>query len=250
MTRRKHPKAKQSEASLRNELAALKRQAAFLRKKNAAMDAIAGLSPNEIAEVIRLSSAAKAVKLARPAPTEMAMQRIIPKPVQQVASSELIEVHCDGGCRDNGTKDALGAWAFLVMNTGFEASDVLTETTNNRAELRAMIEAVRHIREAHSGHPIRVYSDSQLTIKCAGGVYKKKSNLDLWSEYESISKGLSITYQWVRAHSGIPGNERCDTLCNQEMDEYTERLSMPDDGIEHMRSIAGTAFDSGWLQQK
>lgn len=243
MRKKNSPKNKWVAEKQKAEIARLQRQATLLTNRIAAATTLEGMTDNEVSAFLLASRAAKAKKTAPilldeiPALTQ-SLQCSTMRQVSPLAErKELIEIHCDGGCRDNGTKNALGAWAYHVLNTGHEDSECIEGTTNNRAELSALIEAVKYAKMAHSGHPVRIYSDSQLTIHCATGVWKKKSNMDLWQKYGSVSGGMDVTFQWVRAHSGIPGNERCDELCNRAMDEITESIAAIPDSLAHIRTI-------------
>lgn len=118
-----------------------------------------------------------------------------------------------------------GGWAFLVKNP--DGTEVLesggeTMTTNNRMEMRAMIEALR----ATSG-PCVVYSDSEYLVKGASAWmdgWKRKGwvtsakqpvkNQDLWVEIDALKQGRPVTFKWVKGHNGHKHNERVDQLAN------------------------------------
>ncbi len=135
-----------------------------------------------------------------------------------------IIIYCDGCCLGN---PGNGGWAgFLQFNghektiSGFEAN-----TTNNRMELRAAIESLRAITK---NHPIIIYTDSQYVINgitkwmpnwqknnFKGADKKPIKNQDLWQELYILSQKFTIKWQWVRGHSGNPGNELVDGLAKQ-----------------------------------
>ena len=121
----------------------------------------------------------------------------------------MLEIYTDGGCVDNGKKDAIGAWAFTASD-GAEQSGVLFNTTSNRCELWAVIEAIRYADSKCL--PVTIYSDSNITVNCGNKEWKRKSNLDLWTILDSI-KTKRHTLKWVKGHSGIEGNEKADKLC-------------------------------------
>ena len=80
----------------------------------------------------------------------------------------------DGGCTNNGKPDAIGSWAF-VCEDGFEDYGRVENTTNNRTELLAVIKALQYA--ASKGYSdVMVMSDSQLTIRCAQGLWKRNPN--------------------------------------------------------------------------
>jgi ribonuclease HI len=100
------------------------------------------------------------------------------------------------------------------------------ETTNNRMELTAAIEALKALKR-----PCRVHlrTDSEYLQK---GIsewmpgwkrrgWKRKGgpilNLDLWQEMDELTQQHEISWEWVKAHNGIDENERCDELASQEI---------------------------------
>ena len=104
-----------------------------------------------------------------------------------------------------------------------------SHTTNNRMELRGVIEGLKLIKEPCD---ITVISDSSYVIKAinewlVGWVrkgFKKVKNVDLWEEYLEVSKPHNITGVWVRGHDGHEQNERCDKLAYDEAQRQKEML--------------------------
>lgn len=84
-------------------------------------------------------------------------------------------------------------------------------TTNNRAEITAVLAALSI---APRPHPLHIYSDSEYTIKVAQGAYQMKANTDLWSMYRLLlnRRPAPTTFEWVRGHAGHDLNERADEL--------------------------------------
>jgi ribonuclease HI len=124
-------------------------------------------------------------------------------------------IHTDGSCLKN---PGPGGWAFRIeAERVYLVSGGATNTTNNRMELLAVIEALKFCR---NGTKCKIYSDSQLTIKCASGVYKRKANLDLWDDYNTVSKNIDIEWQWVKGHSGDPRNEEVDVAARTEAEKF------------------------------
>ncbi len=84
-------------------------------------------------------------------------------------------------------------------------------TTNNRAEISAVL-AVLSL--APPTLPLKVYSDSEYTIKVAMGTYQMKANPDLWEIYRELSRYRKQlpAFEWVRGHAGQLHNERADEL--------------------------------------
>lgn len=119
-------------------------------------------------------------------------------------------VYTDGSCLRN--PDGPGGWAFVLLN---EKNDIEMVgygsdpcTTNNRMELSAIIE---FLVEAPPGD-YKIYTDSQLTMNCASGKWKRKANTDLWSVFDNVSRDKNLLWHWVKAHNGDKYNEMVDEL--------------------------------------
>ena len=136
----------------------------------------------------------------------------------------MIEIYTDGSCLKN--PDGPGGWAFCYIPEKLEklgkleskviiVSDGEKSTTNNRMELTAVIEALRFIGDDVKTE-YKIYTDSQLTIKCATGIWKRNKNLDLWKLYDKYSKGKKLNFEWVKGHSGNTYNELVDQAAYQE----------------------------------
>lgn len=126
--------------------------------------------------------------------------------------SKTIAVYTDGSCLGN---PGPGGWAFIGLDDKkvIKISGGEKHTTNNRMELLAVIKAIDHFRQRYSS--LVVYSDSNLTIKCAEGTWKRRKNLDLWNEYDRVSKFNNIRFVWVKAHNGDKYNEMVDILARR-----------------------------------
>ncbi len=137
--------------------------------------------------------------------------------------------YTDGGCRGN---PGIGAWAFLLVDrktrTALERAGGERETTNNRMEMMAAIEALVAIREP--GTKILLLSDSKYLIECCTkwipgwkkNGWKRKGgelkNVDLLKRLDELLAGRPVTFRWVAGHSGHPGNDHVDLLGNLAMD--------------------------------
>lgn len=141
--------------------------------------------------------------------------------------SAAVEIFTDGACRGN---PGPGGWAALLrygerekMLSGAEA-----ETTNNRMELMAAIEALSALKR-----PSRVVltTDSQYlrngvrqwmaSWKRNGWRTAQKQpvkNRDLWERLDALCQQHRIDWHWVRGHSGHPENERVDAEANRAID--------------------------------
>ncbi len=100
-------------------------------------------------------------------------------------------------------------------------------TTNNRMELRGVIEGLKLLKEPCD---VEVISDSSYVVKAInewleGWVrknFKKVKNVDLWEDYIDAAKGHNVQGTWVRGHNGHPENERCDELAR----DAAERIKL------------------------
>jgi ribonuclease HI len=141
--------------------------------------------------------------------------------------SGVVDIYTDGACRGN---PGPGGWAAVLTSGGREKeiSGAQLQTTNNRMELQAVIEALQALKRPVD---VRLYTDSQYVRrgilewlpqwKARGWktVDKKPvKNQDLWEVLEAAAARHRIEWHWIRGHSGIPGNERCDALANAAID--------------------------------
>lgn len=100
-----------------------------------------------------------------------------------------------------------------------EISEGFRKTTNNRMELLSVIVGLEKIKNKNS--EIVVVSDSKYVVDAINkgwidnwqkkGLSKKK-NPDLWRKFLDVSKGLNLTFDWVKGHAGNKYNEKCDQL--------------------------------------
>ena len=139
------------------------------------------------------------------------------------------QIWTDGACRGN---PGPGGWGYISRSaSGDESSqyDAEQQTTNNRMELMAVIEALRSL---PGSSQVQLFSDSQYVIKgmkewIVGwqprGWRKSEGkpvvNDDLWKQLIEIAALHEIQWEWVRGHSGHEENERCDGLANRAIDE-------------------------------
>ena len=138
-----------------------------------------------------------------------------------------VEAFTDGACRGN---PGPGGWGAILRYQGREKElhGGERETTNNRMELTAAIEALKALNE-----PCRVdvYTDSVyvrdgITKWLAGwqargwrtAAKKPVKNQDLWMELADLVEKHDVHWHWVKGHAGHPGNERADELANHGLD--------------------------------
>jgi ribonuclease HI len=102
-------------------------------------------------------------------------------------------------------------------------------TTNNRMELRGVIEGLKLLKEPCD---VEVVSDSSYVTKAInewlnGWVRKnfaKVKNVDLWKDYLEAAAAHKVHGTWVRGHNGHPENERCDALAREEAERIKAAL--------------------------
>jgi ribonuclease HI len=127
----------------------------------------------------------------------------------------VIEVWTDGACHPN---PGIGGWGW-TRSDGVEKWGGEVETTNNRMELRAIINALESLPENSYG---TLYSDSRYCVDGANswmfswarrGWPPKIKNRDLWERLlEQRKRQPNVRIRWVRGHADNPGNERADAL--------------------------------------
>ena len=139
-------------------------------------------------------------------------------------------IYTDGACLGN---PGTGGWAAIIIEPNGEREIVGCEksTTNNRMELKAVIEALKEI-EVNS--KISLFSDSKYVID---GITKwiknwkmndwkstnKKEikNLDLWMDLDKLSSKFQITWNWVKGHSTNEYNNKVDRLARNEAEKIS-----------------------------
>ena len=137
---------------------------------------------------------------------------------------ETVEVYTDGACKGN---PGPGGWGALLRYKGVEKELYGGEanTTNNRMDLLAVIEALEALRRPCK---VRVATDSQYVKR---GVtewmqrWKRNGwrtadkravkNKELWERLDRALADHEVAWQWVRGHAGHPENERADRLANK-----------------------------------
>ena len=140
----------------------------------------------------------------------------------------IINIHTDGACSGNPGPGGYCAIIKIPESIHFhkEISGKESFTTNNKMELKAAIEGLKHIKNADidkSKIAINLYSDSQYVIKGASEwikVWIKKDfkdvkNPEMWRELIEVSKDLEINYIWVKGHAGDEYNEMCNTIAQK-----------------------------------
>jgi ribonuclease HI len=122
-------------------------------------------------------------------------------------------IYTDGSCLKN--PGGAGGWCFCLIENDKEyiVCGSEPETTNNRMELTAVIEALKVIK---NNVEYIIYTDSQLVLNCAIGKWKRKANIDLWNIYDKVSKNKKLNWKWIKAHNGNKYNELVDKIAYNE----------------------------------
>ena len=143
----------------------------------------------------------------------------------------IVEIFADGACSGN---PGIGGYGSILRygKTVKEISGCDLHTTNNRMELTAVIEAIRHLSRPCK---IKVMTDSNYVVKgmtewMPGWIKrnwmnsKKKPvlNRDLWEMLLELSEPHEIEWAWIRGHSGHKENERCDELARKAIKNCVE----------------------------
>ncbi|HOE83805.1 MAG TPA: ribonuclease HI [Sphaerochaeta sp.] len=145
-------------------------------------------------------------------------------------SYQAITIYTDGGCLGN---PGPGGWAYVLSADGVfskESSGSEHDTTNNRMELTAVIEALKAAQELGSVR-IDLYTDSQYVKNgITSWIHKWKANgwrtaakdpvknKEYWLALDALASSLPVNWHWVKGHAGIEGNERCDLLVKAAME--------------------------------
>jgi ribonuclease HI len=142
--------------------------------------------------------------------------------------TDIVEIYTDGACRGN---PGPGGWG-AVLIAGRHRKTLHggeRETTNNRMELTAAIEALNALKGPRT---VLLHTDSKYVMhgitewmanwKKRGwktSAKKPVKNQDLWIALDEAIARHQIKWKWVRGHTGVAGNEEADALANQGIDE-------------------------------
>jgi ribonuclease HI len=144
-------------------------------------------------------------------------------------SAKPIEIYTDGACSGN---PGPGGWGAILRygDADKELSGGAADTTNNRMELTAAIEALEALSRACT---VNLYTDS---VYLRDGITKwiarwkqngwrtanKKpvKNEDLWQRLDAAYARHQVSWHWVKGHAGHPENERADALARAGMEPY------------------------------
>lgn len=145
--------------------------------------------------------------------------------------SQRVVIYTDGACRGN---PGPGGWGALLKAGSHEKalSGFAAQTTNNRMELQAALEALKALKQSCE---VTLWTDSEYLRK---GItewlpgWKAKGwktaarqpvkNADIWQALEIEAARHVIDWRWVKGHNGDPGNEAADRLATEAIDHGLE----------------------------
>jgi ribonuclease HI len=132
-----------------------------------------------------------------------------------------VVIYTDGACSGN---PGPGGWGSVLKYNGHrrELSGGDAETTNNRMELMAVIQALEALKRPCE---VIIHTDSTYVMKgmtqwlanwknnnWKTAAKKPVKNVELWQRLEQAISRHSVDWRWVKGHSGVPENERADEL--------------------------------------
>ena len=140
-----------------------------------------------------------------------------------------VDIFTDGACSGN---PGPGGWGVLLVFNGNEKelSGGEPDTTNNRMELTAAIEALESLSRPCK---VRLHTDSTYVkdgiTSCSHNcktngwrtaAKKPVKNADLWRRLDEAIRRHDISWHWVKGHAGHPGNERADALATAAVEHH------------------------------
>jgi ribonuclease HI len=140
-------------------------------------------------------------------------------------SETVVDIYTDGACKGN---PGPGGWGALLRSGGHERElfGGEAQTTNNRMELTAVIEALAALKVKPS--TVRLHTDSQyVQLGISEWIHNWKrrgwktadkkpvKNEDLWRRLDEAAAQHDVEWIWVKGHAGHPGNEHADMLANR-----------------------------------
>ena len=141
-----------------------------------------------------------------------------------------VSIYTDGSSIGNPGR---GGYGVVLLYEGHrkEISGGFRLTTNNRMELLAVIVGLEALKSFNKN--IVIYSDSKYVVNAVEkkwlfnwekNSFKKKKNKDLWLRFLKIYRKHSVKFVWIKGHSEIVENERCDFLAVQAAEKKTLKI--------------------------
>jgi ribonuclease HI len=145
-----------------------------------------------------------------------------------MTESKTVDIYTDGACSGN---PGPGGWGAILRfgETEREMSGGAADTTNNRMEMMAAIEALEALTRPVTA---RVHTDSTYLKdgitkwmdqwKARGwrtAAKKPVKNIDLWQRLDAAAARHDVSWHWVRGHAGHPENERADELARKGLED-------------------------------
>lgn len=143
-----------------------------------------------------------------------------------------IFVFTDGSCSGN---PGPGGWGCILKynSTEKELCGGEKNTTNNRMEMTAVIQALKALKEPCD---VELYTDSQYICNSINNEWvfswkkngwkkadkKPALNIELWEEILKLIEIHNVNFNWIKGHAGHPENERCDKLAVEQTAFYSE----------------------------
>lgn len=140
-------------------------------------------------------------------------------------------LYSDGSSLGNPGPGGFGT-ILRYKDTQKEISGGDPHTTNNKMELKGVIEGLKLLKEPCE---VEIFSDSKYVTQAINewlegwikngfktAAKKPVKNYDLWEEYMKVSSRHKINATWVKGHAGHPENERCDDLARMEAEKLKE----------------------------
>ncbi len=148
---------------------------------------------------------------------------------------KIVHLYSDGACLGN---PGPGGWSVVLSWDGQmkELSGGQADTTNNQMELTAVIKGLEALKR-----PVRLHivTDSKYVMQgitqwMAGwkrngwrtAAKKPVANRELWEKLDSLLNVHTVTWDWVKGHSGHPQNEMCDRLASEQAALFKDRLEL------------------------
>ncbi len=126
----------------------------------------------------------------------------------------MITIYCDGAYSSSRN---MGGWAFVALNDEEKLHSAffpVFDTTNNRMEIQAAMEACYWAKEVGLTE-FTLFTDSMYLIGTMTLNWKRNKNNDLWELMDEAVKDLKIHWKHVKGHTGNKYNELCDALAVQ-----------------------------------